>query len=237
MGWVKIGNLKGPKGSDGAVGAIGPQGAVGPIGPIGPAGATGPAGVNATTTANATTTTAGLMSPESLIALGRVRRTAYVATTSKTVSNSLTEITAIPAGKGSLIVPGALLVEGTTFDFDSSGVFGVGVTGLLNLRVKMGSIVTATLMSVDLPKVVSGLKWFARGTGTVRGSNKLVTQAYMDYEDITGKLVSQSFSESEVTINPLQDYTVDFTAQWTIALLASSFTVTQLRLFVTPPPA
>lgn len=177
------------------------------------------------------------LSPQERAKLGRTTTTAYVATATKTVVNSLTETSIIPSGKGSLVVPGAILVEGTTFDFDSSGLYSTGLTGLLSLRVKLGSLVTASLMSLDLPKTGTNLKWYARGRGTVRSGNVLVTQAFIDYEDLTGKLVTEAFSETTVTVDPTTNYTTDYTAQWSLAVLQNSFTVTQLRLMVTPPPA
>lgn len=253
--WVAR-SAPGPKGDTGTTGATGPQGtaglqgatgAAGPTGLKGDTGATGPAGAqgiqgpqgaagtNATTTATATASTDGLMSAADKAKLDKNRTRAYAATASKSVANSTAETSCIPTGNGSLTIPTAVFdTPGYTFYFKASGVFSNTATGVITLRVKLGSQVTLQIAGLALPALTTK-PWTAEGFGTVRSGRVLVSHAKFDYEDATTKMDSVAFTSSTVTMTA-GDKVADMTAQWNLALLGATFTVEELVLDVIPNP-
>ncbi len=185
----------------------------------------------------ATSGAAGSMSAADFVKLSRVPFQTFTGTASKTVANTTVETSVIPTGKGTLLVPSAALVEGMSLHFWAAGSFSTGALGTLSVRVKFGSILTSSLISLVLPLNLGTGRWRAWGDGTVRNGSVLATDCFFDYSDTTGLLVSEAFTSGVSALTPGLDYTGDMTVQWSAASASNSFTVSQMFFQAVPPPA
>jgi len=159
---------------------------------------------------------------------------AYIATASTTKSGAATtEGTIIPTGNGSLSIPSAIFDStGYSFRFEAAGVYTNVLTGVVTLRVKIGSQVTLSA-AVSFP-VLSAKTWRASGIGTVRAGRVVYSAAMIEYDN-GGSTDGVVFSSSSVTV-AAGAQTVDFTAQWNLVLGGASVTVDQLFLDIVPTP-
>jgi len=174
------------------------------------------------------------MSAADFTKLSKLAARAYIATASASKSGSnTTETSIIPTGAGSLIIPTAVFdATGYSFRFEASGVFTNVLTGVVTLRVKIGSQTTLSA-AVSLP-ILSARSWKAAGVGTVRSGRVVYSSAMMEFDNGSAT-DGVAFSASNITV-AAGDQTVAFTAQWSAVLGGASISVDQLTLDILPAP-
>lgn len=230
----------GPKGDKGDTGNTGPAGTNGAQGPSGVVTVNSPLTNSGTNTAanlsvsSASASAAGTMSAADFVKLSKLSPRAYIATASASKSGAnTTEASIVPAGIGTLVVPSAVFdTTGYSFRFSASGTYTNVLTGVVTIRIKLGSQITLSA-AVSFP-ILSSKTWVAQGMGTVRAGRVLYSVGNIEYDN--GSTTDGAvFAVSNITV-AAGDQTAAMTAQWNLVLGGASITVDQLNLDIIPAP-
>lgn len=160
----------------------------------------------------------------------------FTATAITTLTNSAAETSIVPSGIGNLTIPDTVFsVPGYAFRFEACGTYTNTLTGIIQLKIKVGASVSLLISALALPNL-SSKQWYAKGIGTVRSARLLNSFSVFSTESALGTFDDSSFSSSDLTI-PAGNQLTDFTAKWAVAAIGSALTVNQLYLELIPPTA
>lgn len=150
--------------------------------------------------------------------------TIFVATTSTTITNTTSELTAIPTGIGSLTLPANFFVVGKVIEINGGGVFSTTAITAPNItvKIKLGSTVIATVTATNVLAGASSnaFSFDARITCYTTGaSGSVMVDGIFSYE--TGALLARDSAALnnagvtttvDTTASKLLDITVTFSA-------------------------
>lgn len=162
----------------------------------------------------------------------------FVATAGVTVANTTNELSAIPAGYGTLIIPESVATSGTLFRLKGGGIFSTLITpGNLTIKIKLGSTVIASVVISNLLANASNNAFDFEGILICRSagaSGSYVATGFITYD--TGVLVrgtaALNNTGAAVTVDTTVAQAIDVTVQW--ATGNASNTITTIVATVEP---
>lgn len=153
-------------------------------------------------------------------------------TASVTVANTIAEKTIVGAGRGSMVIPAARLMVGTTIRIRARGIIADTLTPTLRLRIKIGATTFCDTGAIALTALTGTHGWVIDADITVRtagAGGTALGQAIMNVN--SGPFIDMDTTNTVAgaldTTNP---QTADVTVEWGTANAANTLTATNLTL-------
>jgi hypothetical protein len=157
---------------------------------------------------------------------------AFKQTASATVANTAAETTLTAPGVGSLTIPAARLVAGSTIRVRARGVIADTGTPTVRFRVKIGATTFLDFGAVAFPTLAGTHGWELEGEITVRtsGAGGTAIGNGCAWISVTGAPDLDTVNTATSALDTTTAQAVDLTVQWGTANAANTITCTNLTM-------
>jgi hypothetical protein len=160
----------------------------------------------------------------------------FTATAATTVANTVTETTLFGSGEGSLTLAADYFTAGRSLRIHMRGQLGTTGTPTINIKVKLGSTVIASMGATALTGVTD-VEWMLDVLLTCRSagaSGSFIAGGLFDYDD--GSEISLS-SGTAVSVDTTASQTLDVTITWGTADASNTITTQEAIVEMVDPNA
>lgn len=182
--------------------------------------------------------------PNYLVVQGTVNnapRSLFTSTADRTQANSVSELTIIGTGVGTLTLPAAFYdVAGKSARFSASGRYSTTGTPTLQFRLKHGSTVLGNSGAITTASGVTDREWTFDGLLTCRttgSSGTVILQGVLFINTSTTAVERwEMVNVAAVTINTTVTQAVDLTIQWGTASASNTITGSNFAMWAVETP-